>query len=164
MMEIKSHRSIVCSSIFSKHHNMSLRSRLVSLFAHFLQDSQCGGVPKKGVDMAKLFLRVLLTRTTAAMNNSYLITFHDVKTSVYAVIRQMLIALPLTTEEYIFDVLEEYLDVLDSVEIPIALVQLLELSISTPARVPENTSDQQLVSILSDAHQDTLFQVPCLPK
>ena len=50
-LDMSSYRSIVCSSVLSKHHHKFLRSRLFSVVAHFLRDTQCGGIPKKGVDM-----------------------------------------------------------------------------------------------------------------
>ena len=140
-MDMKSSRSIVCSSILSKHHHKFLRSR---------QDTQRGGIPEKRVDMSNPLMRSFMT-CTKAMKSSALIICYDIRTAFYFVMRQMLLLVHLTRQEY--------LDVLDSVEIPIALVTLLELPISKPALVPEVTSDQHLVSILSDAHQHTRFPV-----
>ena len=54
---------------------------------------------------------------------------------------------------------EEYLDVLDSVDIPLQLLPVLEAAMACPALVPEITSDKQLTAILTDAHMDTV--VPC---
>ena len=58
--------------------------------------------------------------------------FFDVKTAFYAVIRQTLFPVPLSREEY--------LDVLDSVDIPLPLVLVLEEAVACPALVPEITS------------------------
>ena len=56
------------------------------------------------------------------------------------------------------NVQEENLDVLDSVDIPLPLVPILE-AMACPALVPEITSDKRLTSILTDAHLDTWFHV-----
>ena len=52
----------------------------------------------------------------------------------------------------------EYLDVLDSVDVPLPLVPILE-AMACPALVPEITSDKHLTSSLTDAHLDTWFHV-----
>ena len=48
---------------------------------------------------------------------------------------------------------------LDSVDIPLPLVPVLEAAMACPAWVPEITSDRHLTSILTDAHLDTWFLV-----
>ena len=149
-LDMTSYRSIVCSSVLSKHHHKFLRSRLLSVVVHFLRDTQCGGIPSRGVDMASLLLRSFLARTSA-LKRTALVVFYDVKTAFYAVIRQMLLPVHLSREEY--------LDVLDSVDIPLQLLPVLEAAMACPALVPEITSDKQLTAILTDAHMDTWFHV-----
>ena len=100
--------------------------------------------------MASLLLRSFLARTSA-LKRTALVVFYDVKTVFYAVIRQMLLPVPLSREEY--------LDVLDSVDIPWPLVPILEAAVACPALVPEVSSDKHLTSILTDAHLDTWFHV-----
>ena len=140
----------MCSSVLSNHHHKFLRSRLLSVVVHFFRDTQCGGIPSRGVDMASLLLRSFLARTSA-LKRTALVVFYDVKTAFYAVIRQMLLPVALSSEEY--------LDVLDSVDIPLPLVPTLEAAMACPAVVPEITSDKHLTSILTDAHLDTWSHV-----
>ena len=99
-LDMTSYRSIVCSSVPSKHHHKFLRSRLLSVVVHFLRDMHCGGIPSRGVDMASLLLRSFLARTSA-LRRSVLVVFYDVKTAFYTVIRQMLLPVPLSREEYL---------------------------------------------------------------
>ena len=148
-LDMTSYRSIVCSRVLSKHHHKFLRSRLLSVVVHFLRDTQCGGIPSR-VDMAGLLLRSFLARTSA-LKRTALFVFYGVKTAFYAVIRQMLLPVPLSREEY--------LDVLDSVDNPLPLVPILEAAMACPALVPEVSSDKHLTSILTDAHLDTWFHV-----
>ena len=82
----------------------------------FLRDTQCGGIRSRGVDMASLLLRSYLARTSA-LKRTALVVFYDVKTAFCAVIRQMLLPVPPSREEY--------LDMLDSVDIPLPLVPIL---------------------------------------
>ena len=149
-LDMTSYRSIVCSSVLSQHHHKFLRSRLLSVVVHFLRDTQCGGIPSRGVDMAGLLLLSFLARTSA-LKRTALVVFYDVKTAFYSVIRQMLLPLPLSTEEHP--------DVLDSVDIPLPLVPILEAAMACPALVPEISSDKHWTSISTDAHLDTWF--PC---
>ena len=95
--------------------------------------------------MASFLLRSFLARTSA-LKRTALVVIYDVKTAFYAVIRQMLLPVPLSREEY--------LDVLDSVDIPLPLVPTLEAAMACPALVPEVSSDKHLTSILTDAHLD----------
>ena len=66
--------------------------------------------------MASLLLRSYLARTSA-LKRTALVVFYDVKTAFYAVIRKMLLPVPPSREEY--------LDMLDSVDIPLPLVPIL---------------------------------------
>ena len=100
--------------------------------------------------MASLLLRSFLARTSA-LKRTALVVFFDVKTAFYAVIRQMLLPVPLSREEY--------LDVLDSGDFPLPLVPILEAAMACPALVPEVSSDKHSTSILTDAHSDTWFHV-----
>ena len=150
-LDMPNFRSIVCNSVLSKHHHKFLRSRLYDLVVHFLADSQCGGIPKRGVDMAGLTLRSFQAVAHMRRFSSFQL-FLDVRTAYYAVVRQLLLPVPLSRDEA--------LDVLDSVDIPVAMLPLLEESLSRPALIPQVTGDPHLANILTDAHQDTWFTVP----
>ena len=100
--------------------------------------------PNRGMDMASLLLRSFLARVSA-LKRTALVVFHDVKTAFYEVIKQMLLPVPVSREQY--------LDVLDSVDI--TLPPVLEAAMACPALVQEITSDKQLTSILTDANLDT---------
>ena len=86
-LDMTSYKSIVCRSVLSKHHHKFLRSRLLTVVAHSFFDTQCGGIPDKGVDMASLLLRSFLARVSA-LKRTALVIFSDVNTAFCAVIRQ----------------------------------------------------------------------------
>ena len=78
--DMTSYRRIVRSCVLSKQHHKFLSSGLLSVVAHFLRDTQCGGIPNKGADVASLLLRSFLARLSDLKRTS-LVIFYDVKTA-----------------------------------------------------------------------------------
>ena len=149
LRQMESYRSILLNNHFAKHHHKFLRGRLVAAAGATLEATQFGGLPGKGVDLASL----LLSSTLSVIKRKSLTSlslFIDVKAAYYSVLRQVLLPMPTSSAD--LD------DLLESVEIPIALVPLVEHLLANPCLLASYTS-AHLLAVLADVHQDTHFLV-----
>ena len=142
------YRSILLANDITKHHHRWLRSRLVLLMGHFIKDTQCAGVPRRGTDLASLLMKGF-DQLAARQRRSPAKLFVDVRNAYYSTIRQFLVSIPMDDEQ------KE--DFLDTLPIPVALERMVAAALDRPGLLDEHIDDEHFRAIFADLNRDTWF-------
>ena len=77
----------------AKHHHKWLRSRLLLVVSRLIKDTQCGGVQKRGTDIAASIVK-LFKAYACEIRVDTANLFLDIRSAYYSTIRQFLLSLP----------------------------------------------------------------------
>ncbi|OLQ10148.1 LINE-1 retrotransposable element ORF2 protein [Symbiodinium microadriaticum] len=89
-LQCKSFRSILLANVAAKTHHRLLRNKLAPSFACYKTELQAGQLPGVGVDTLSLLVRTYQLRAQH-MRQACAVTYYDVKSAFYRVLRQILL-------------------------------------------------------------------------
>ena len=133
-------RSILLANVTAKAHHRMLRDKLAPHYAEYKTELQSGQLPGVGVDSLALLVRTYQLRAQH-LRQFYAITYFDVKSAFYRVIRQVLFPSHARENDADFLALLHGIGVPNSA-LPELAQHLQQMAVLADAKVPEHVMSQ----------------------